>query len=233
MVNLLDANAVPSYTHVLTVSGGMDSATLVHLCKANGGRPLLLTFDYGQRHKKEIDYAQRLAADVGADFERIDVSGVNKILGGSALTSDDIDVPEGHYAADNMSITVVPNRNAIMLTIAYGAAVSFRAQAVGTAMHKGDHAVYPDCRPEFVRTLRTMQEVAVEGHGHPDLTLWTPFINNTKAEIASLGLDLGVDFSQTWSCYKGGEKHCGKCGTCVERREAFDLINQPDPTEYE
>ena len=220
-------------THVLIVSGGMDSATLAHETVKDGGSPLLLTFDYGQRHKKEIDYARLLGIDVGAPHKVIDLSSVNQILGGSALTDDSIEVPEGHYAADNMASTVVPNRNAIMLSVAYGAAVSLKCPIVGAAMHSGDHVVYPDCRPEFVKAFQKMEKIATEGYSHADLSFWTPYIEMSKAQIATRGLELGIDYSRTWSCYKGGELHCGRCGTCFERKEAFCLIGVEDPTDYE
>ena len=220
-------------THVLIVSGGMDSATLAHQAVRHGGHPLFLTFNYGQRHKKEIDYARLLATDIGAPHKVIDLSSVSQILGGSALTDDSVEVPEGHYAADNMASTVVPNRNAIMLSVAYGAAVSLGCSIVGAAMHSGDHTVYPDCRPEFVKAFHEMEKIATEGFGHADLSFWTPYIEMTKAQIAAQGLELGIDYSRTWSCYKGGEIHCGRCGTCIERKEAFSLVGSNDPTEYE
>ncbi|SVC93484.1 uncharacterized protein METZ01_LOCUS346338, partial [marine metagenome] len=138
------------YSHVLVVSGGMDSATLAHMCVKEGGSPYLITFDYGQKHKKEIAYARLLAENLGVPHQVVDISNIQNLLGGSALTDDGIEVPEGHYAASNMAITVVPNRNAIFLTIAYGAAVSFQSKFVGAAMHTGDHTIYPDCRPQFV-----------------------------------------------------------------------------------
>lgn len=221
------------YSHVLVVSGGMDSATLAHLCVEEGGHPYLITFDYGQRHKKEIEYAKLIADDLNVPHQVVDISNIQNLIGGSALTDQDIEVPEGHYAAANMAITVVPNRNAIFLTIAYGAAVSFESKYVGAAMHTGDHTIYPDCRPEFVEGFGQMQKIAIEGTGHPDLEFWTPFISKSKADIARIGLDIGVDYSRTWSCYKGDELHCGKCGTCVERKEAFELIGEVDPTDYE
>ncbi len=222
---------IPS--HVLIVSGGMDSATLVHEVVAGGGTPLLLTFDYGQRHSKEIDYARILSTDLKVSHKVIDLSSINQIIQGSALTDESVQVPEGHYTEESMSATVVPNRNAIMLTVAYGAAVSMGSPIVGAAMHAGDHAIYPDCRPEFVRDFQVMQKTATEGFGHKDLSLWTPYINMTKAQIAQRGLEIGIDYSRTWSCYKGGEFHCGKCGTCFERKEAFELISVKDPTTYE
>jgi 7-cyano-7-deazaguanine synthase len=129
-----------------------------------------------------------------------------------------------------MRITVVPNRNAIMLTIAYGIAAARGADAVAAAFHGGDHFIYPDCRPAFVEKFAEMQNAALEGMH--DITLHAPFLNLTKADIVTAGAALGVPFAETWSCYKGGEIHCGRCGTCVERREAFHLANVQDPTDY-
>lgn len=209
----------------------MDSVTLAYLLASQGYALHLLAFDYGQRHKRELEYARLCAETLGADFDVVDIRGVGRLLSGSALT-DDIEVPHGHYAAENMAVTVVPNRNAIMLSIAYGAAVSEGAALVAAAMHTGDHYVYPDCRPEFIEAFAAMQERAVEGFGHEDLTLYTPFIDSGKAAIVEAGAKLGVPYEQTWSCYEGGEVHCGLCGTCNERKEAFELGGVPDPTEY-
>ena len=129
-----------------------------------------------------------------------------------------------------MRITVVPNRNAIMLSIAFGVASARGAEAVATAVHGGDHFIYPDCRPDFIEAFQTMQDHALEGMGR--IRLYTPFVHRTKGDIAAEGLKLGVDFTRTWSCYKGGDIHCGRCGTCVERREAFHLVGGIDPTVY-
>ena len=139
-------------------------------------------------------------------------------------------MPDGHYAEESMKITVVPNRNAIMLSIAYGVAVSKGANAVAAAFHGGDHFIYPDCRPGFINAFAAMQSHALEGLSN--IQLYTPFVNLTKADIAVEGARLGVPFEYTWSCYKGGDLHCGRCGTCVERREAFDLAGVSDPTIY-
>jgi 7-cyano-7-deazaguanine synthase len=215
------------------ISGGMDSATLLYKAIAEGESGVdAVSFNYGQRHKKELDYASELCRRLGVRHDVIDVSTLTPYIGGSSLT-DDIDVPDGHYTEDSMRITVVPNRNAIMLSIAFGIAVARDASAVGAGMHAGDHAIYPDCRPEFVEAFDKMQKVAVQGHGNPSLYLWTPFINYSKADIAAEGSSLGVDYALTWSCYKGQQFHCGKCGTCYERREAFSLAGVEDPTEYE
>lgn len=217
---------------VVIISGGMDSVTLAHLLHAEGHALHCVSFDYGQRHRKELAYAQRCAQRLGAAYDQIDLSALGALLGGSALTDRQIDVPDGHYAAPNMAVTVVPNRNAIMLTIAYGIAVAERAETVAIGIHAGDHFIYPDCRPQFAQAFDAMQRAAVEGLGHPDLHLHTPFIALAKHDIAAIGARVGVDFRETWSCYKGGPLHCGTCGTCVERKEAFHLAGLADPTEY-
>ena len=216
---------------VVIVSGGMDSVTLAYLLNSEGYDLHLLSVDYGQRHRKEISYAKRCAERLETAFDIADLSQVGCLLSGSALT-DDVEVPHGHYAAENMAVTVVPNRNAIMLSIAYGVAVARNASLVACAVHAGDHYVYPDCRPQFVEALDAMQRQAVEGFGDPGLRLHTPVVHKTKAEIVEIGTSLGVPYEDTWSCYEGGEIHCGLCGTCNERKEAFQLTNAPDPTKY-
>jgi 7-cyano-7-deazaguanine synthase len=211
----------------------MDSITLAYLLKKEGRELLLLSFDYGQRHKKEIDFARRCAERLGAQHRTVDLSGLNALMRGSALTDRAVEVPEGHYAAPNMAVTVVPNRNAVMLAIAYAAAVSEQAEIVAIGVHGGDHFIYPDCRPAFIEAFDRMQKLAVVGFGQENLRLYAPFLHKTKHDIAALGAELEVPFAETWSCYKGGEKHCGRCGTCIERKEAFALSGVPDPTEYE
>ena len=210
-------------------SGGLDSVTLAYKAAKEHECTGLISFDYGQRHKKELDFAAMAAQNLGVPHDVIDISNIGKLLSGSALT-DDVDVPDGHYAEDSMKITVVPNRNAIMLTIAYGVALANGDEAVATAVHGGDHFIYPDCRPGFIGAFQDMQNHALEGLG--EIKLYTPFLNMTKADIVAEGARLGVPFEETWSCYKGAETHCGRCGTCVERREAFDLANVEDPTVY-
>ncbi|MBA2441207.1 MAG: 7-cyano-7-deazaguanine synthase QueC [Rubrobacter sp.] len=209
----------------------MDSVTLAHLLAREGYELRLVAVDYGQRHVKELEYAKLCADRLGADFDVADLRSVGRMLGGSALT-DDIAVPHGHYAASNMAVTVVPNRNAIMLSVAYGVAVAEDATVVAAAVHAGDHYVYPDCRPEFIEAFEAMQRKAVEGFGDPSLGLYAPFVHKTKAEIVEVGASLGVPYADTWSCYEGGEVHCGLCGTCTERKEAFELAGVPDPTVY-
>ncbi|RAQ95579.1 7-cyano-7-deazaguanine synthase QueC [Thermogemmatispora tikiterensis] len=217
---------------IAVVSGGLDSVTLAHLLHAQGYQLHLLSFDYGQRHRKELFFAERCAQRLEAAFSLLDLRQLGQHFKGSALTDESVAVPDGHYAAANMAITVVPNRNAIMLAIAYGIAVAEEAEVVAFAAHAGDHFIYPDCRPAFIEAFGAMERLAVEGHGHPRLHLEAPFAHLKKEQIVCLGAALGVPFVETWSCYKGGEKHCGTCGTCNERKEAFQLAGVPDPTDY-
>ena len=210
-------------------SGGLDSITLAYKVAKERELVGLLSFDYGQRHKKETDYAARAGEALGVPHDLIDMRHIGAFLSGSALT-DDVDVPDGHYAEDNMKVTVVPNRNAIMLAVAFGVAAAKNADAVATAVHGGDHFIYPDCRPGFIDAFQAMQNQALDGYA--DVTLYTPFVNISKADIVTEGVKAGAPFVDTWSCYKGGEKHCGRCGTCVERREAFHLAGVDDPTDY-
>ncbi len=215
---------------LIIFSGGLDSATLAYKIAKEQTLSLLVSFDYGQRHKKELDFAAAFAKEMGVEHQIVDISAAGALLSGSALT-DNIDVPEGHYAEETMKATVVPNRNAIMLAIAYGIASARNLDAVATAVHGGDHFIYPDCRPGFIHAFETMQNHALEGMNA--ITLITPFLNQDKTLIAAEAGRLGLPIEKTWSCYKGGDIHCGKCGTCVERREALELAGVEDPTPYE
>lgn len=215
---------------IVICSGGLDSVTLAYKIAEEQTLHSLLSFDYGQRHKTELDHAAQIAEELKTPHTIIDISGVGAALTGSALT-DNIEVPDGHYAEDTMKATIVPNRNAIMLTIAYGVAVSQQATAVAAAFHGGDHFIYPDCRPDFATSFEVMQNHALEGYAN--IKLLTPFIHQTKADITSQGHALNVPFAKTWSCYKGGANHCGRCGTCVERQEGFHIAGIQDPTAYE
>jgi len=217
---------------VVVFSGGLDSATCLYYVRSLGYEVHAVSFNYGQRHKKELDFAKDICKDLGLDHKIVDMTNLNELLQGSALTTDSIDVPHGHYAADNMKLTVVPNRNAIMLSIATGYAVSKGAEAVFAGMHEGDHFIYPDCRPEFIESFDVSMGIANQGFGHPKLRIRAPFLEKTKAEIVKIGSILDVPFEKTWSCYEGGEIHCGLCGTCQERREAFENAKVKDPTKY-
>jgi 7-cyano-7-deazaguanine synthase len=212
---------------VVLLSGGMDSATALAREVKEGDVRLAVSVDYGQRHVRELDSAVGLARYYGVDHEVLDLTGWGRLLKGSSLTDPDVEVPEGHYAAPSMAATVVPNRNATMLMAAAGVAQAVGAQRVVTAVHAGDHAVYPDCRPEFIQAASLASTL---GAG---VEISAPFVHITKTDIARLGGEIGVPFEITWSCYKGGIFHCGKCGTCYERREAFEEAGLEDPTAYE
>ena len=215
---------------IVICSGGLDSVSLAHMVAAKRKLTGLVSFDYGQRHRKELDYAALCAKRLDVPHDIIDMRGIGAALTGSALT-DDVDVPDGHYAEETMRVTVVPNRNAIMLTVAYGIAAARGDQAVATAVHGGDHFIYPDCRPDFTQAFEFMQYMALDGYA--DVSLYTPFVHRSKADIVTEGQRHNTPFAETWSCYKGGVHHCGRCGTCVERREAFDLAGIADPTQYD
>jgi len=210
-------------------SGGLDSVSLAYKVAAEQTLTGLVSFDYGQRHSKELGFAAACAQRLGVPHQIIDIRDVGRQLSGSALT-DDVAVPDGHYAEESMRITVVPNRNAIMLAISFGVAAARQAEAVGVAVHGGDHFIYPDCRPDFIDAFQAMQNRALDGYAN--VRLYAPFVHASKADIVTEGARHATPFAQTWSCYKGGEVHCGRCGTCVERREAFDLARHPDPTDY-
>lgn len=214
---------------IVVCSGGLDSVSLAHMVAADGGLSGLVSFDYGQRHRKELDFAAECARRLGVAHEIIDLRAIGAALTGSALT-DDVAVPDGHYAEETMRVTVVPNRNAIMLTIAFGIAAARGDEAVAIAVHGGDHFIYPDCRPAFTEAFEAMQRAALDGYA--TVRLLTPFVRRTKADIVTEGARHHTPFDRTWSCYKGGTRHCGRCGTCVERREAFHLAGVEDPTSY-
>lgn len=213
---------------ILIYSGGLDSTVLLYRLRAEGHEVRCLSVDYGQRHRRELGCAAEICRRAGVEHRVADLSSIRPLLGGSSQT-DEIAVPEGHYAEETMKLTVVPNRNMILLAVAIGWAVSLKYDAVAYAAHGGDHPVYPDCRPEFIAA---MDAAAALCDWHTVRVL-SPFTGMTKAGIVRAGAALGVPFGRTWSCYKGGERHCGRCGTCVERREAFQRAGVADPTEYE
>jgi 7-cyano-7-deazaguanine synthase len=217
------------YNTLVICSGGLDSVTLAYLAASQGSLSGIVSFNYGQRHKRELESAAVCARALNVRHDILDISQVGAALTGSALT-DTMAVPDGHYAEESMKITVVPNRNAIMLSIAYGIASARKASHVAAAFHGGDHFIYPDCRPGFTSAFEIMQNHALEGLS--TIRLSTPFIHMTKSTIVAEGAKINVPFENTWSCYKGGTVHCGRCGTCVERREAFHLAQISDPTEY-
>lgn len=212
---------------IIILSGGMDSVTLLHYRKDRIA--LAVSFDYGSNHNaREIECARKQCEMLGIEHLVIPLEFMGKYFKSSLLEGAE-EIPEGHYADDNMKSTVVPFRNGIMLSIACGLAESRGLLHVMMANHGGDHAIYPDCRPEFVASMSdAMRNGTYEG-----VDILAEFTNITKSDIARLGKRLGVDYSLTYSCYKGGEKHCGKCGTCVERKEAMAQAGIEDPTDYE
>ena len=214
---------------VLIYSGGIDSTVLLYDLLNSGHDVQALSVNYGQRHSKELDCAKSLCNQLNVKHHVADLTALNPLLSGSSLTSPYVQVPEGHYEDESMKATVVPNRNMILLSIATGWAMSTGASSVSYAAHSGDRAIYPDCREEFADAMNGVMEIA----GWDKVSLNRPFSSLTKADIVKLGDELDVPFEQTWSCYKGGQVHCGVCGTCVERREAFQLAGVTDPTIYD
>jgi len=213
---------------VVVVSGGMDSATLLYHILSQDHSAKAISVDYGQRHVKELTYAAQLCDRLGIEHQIADLSSINPLFGNNSLSGRDIEVPEGHYAEESMKQTIVPNRNMILLSVAIAWAVSNQFDAVAYGAHSGDHAIYPDCRPEFASA---MDQAAQLCDWNP-IELWRPFVRMDKGEIAKLGTNLGVPFDQTWTCYKGLEIHCGKCGACTERKEAFASHGIKDLTNY-
>jgi len=209
-------------------SGGLDSTVLATQMKKDAEETRLLSIDYGQRHAKELDHSQKVADHLGLAHKILKLPQLGQILGGSSLTDKSMTLPEGHYAEESMKSTVVPNRNMILLALAGGHALSLGFDTIAYAAHAGDHTIYPDCRPEFADAMDTALSLA----DWNTLSLHRPFVDMTKSDLVSLGAELDAPLHLTWSCYAGGEIHCGKCGTCVERKEAFALANIPDPTKY-
>ena len=214
---------------VVIYSGGMDSYTVLHKAIQQGLTPYALTFDYGQRHIKEIEVARGVCQELGVDHKIIDISAINQLIGGSSLTDSSIDVALGHYQEENMKSTVVPNRNMILLSLAIGYAVSIGAEKVYYGAHSGDHAIYPDCRPEFVKKMNDVAAIA----NYEKTEIFSPYLNSNKIGILKDGIAMGLDYSKTWTCYNGREKACGQCGSCVERLEAFAENGIIDPIQYE
>lgn len=211
---------------VIIVSGGLDSITLLY--EKADEIALGISFDYGQNHSQnELPLAEYHCKKLGIPHIVIPLKFMNEYFKSSLLDGSDA-IPEGHYKEDNMKSTVVPFRNGIMLAIATGIAESHNLRKVLIANHGGDHTIYPDCRPEFINAITG----ATQAGTFINVSVEAPYTNISKADIVKRGSQLGIDYSKTWSCYKGGKQHCGKCGTCIERKEAFRDAGVPDPTHY-
>jgi 7-cyano-7-deazaguanine synthase len=214
---------------VAILSGGVDSSTLAYYLKNRLNlQPEFLTFDYGQRHIREIDSARKIAQGLCCDLQVISLDSIKPLIQKGSLTGDER-VPEEHYSHESQKTTIVPNRNSIMLSIAVARAYTIGVQEVYYGAHFNDREIYPDCRKEFVVAFCEAMRLAND----PSVNVIAPFIDFTKKQIVALGLELHVPFEDTWSCYKGNEAACGVCGTCRERLEAFQLCNAPDPIRYE
>lgn len=215
---------------VVVLSGGMDSSTALGLMVAVHGAKNVktITFNYGSKHNhKENSAAQSLAFHYGVSNELITLDFVNRLFKSDLLSSGG-EIPEGHYAEENMKRTVVPYRNAIMLSIAAGYAASHGAERLIIGNHAGDHAIYPDCREQFMKPF----SLALENGNWEPVEIERPFEFASKGDVVQQGMRIGVPYEKTWSCYKGDDVACGRCGTCVERLEAFEQAGFPDPISY-
>ena len=209
---------------IIVYSGGLDSTTLLY--EYRDRIALAVSFDYGSKHNaKELSFAEEHCRKLGIPHRIIPLDFIGRYFRSDLLLSGG-EIPEGSYADDNMKSTVVPFRNGIMLAVAAGLAESYDMDTVLLANHGGDHAIYPDCRPEFIEAF----DRAARAGTYNGVRIVSPYCDLTKRDIALRGRALGIDYARTWSCYKGGEKHCGRCGTCTERKEALAGF---DPTEYE
>ncbi len=213
---------------VVIFSGGMDSFTLLNKVIKEGFEVYALTFDYGQKQVKEVQIAKTVCESLSVPHKILDISAINQLMQSSSLIGSE-DIPEGHYESEQMKSTVVPNRNMILLSLAIAYAVDIKAGKVYYGAHSGDHAIYPDCRPEFVHKMNEVAGIANYEH----VSIETPYLNSTKGEILKDGISMGLSYEYTWTCYNGREKACGKCGACVERLEAFADNQICDPVEYE
>lgn len=213
---------------VIILSGGVDSTTLLYELLSKGLEVYAVSFDYGQRHLKELGCAAAICEKLGVNHKIIDLTVLHEIAP-SALTKTNTPIPDREYNEEYINLMAVPNRNMVMLALATSYAISIGAKYVAYGAHAGDHALYADCTPKFVRFMSD----AITSCDYSNVTLLVPYLHMTKGEIVKVGLNLNVDYSSTWSCYNGGNKACGKCATCRERLDAFIFAGTTDPIEYE
>jgi len=215
-------------TTVVIYSGGMDSFTVLHRALREGLSVHALSFDYGQRHARELDTARQVCASLGLPHQVVDIRAIHGLIDNSALTNPGQAMPQGDYDADNLRATVVPNRNMILLSLAIAKAVNIGAERVDYGAHGGDHVLYPDCRPEFVEAMNHVAGIA----NFEPVKLHAPYLKVSKADILREGLTMGLDYRHTWTCYEGRELACGVCGSCRERLNAFAANGVTDPLAY-
>ncbi|MEQ6917612.1 7-cyano-7-deazaguanine synthase QueC [Halomonas aquatica] len=213
---------------VVIYSGGMDSFTVLHRALREGLDVHALSFDYGQRHRRELEVAERVCRELGVPHQVVDITAIHGLIDNSALTDASREMPDGDYAAGNLTDTVVPNRNMILLSLAIAKAVNIGAGRVDYGAHGGDHVLYPDCRPEFVQAMNAVAGIA----NFTPVTIHAPFLRSGKAEILAEGLAMDLDYADTWTCYRGEALACGRCGSCRERLAAFRANGAVDPLGY-
>ncbi|MDW7746023.1 7-cyano-7-deazaguanine synthase QueC [Halomonas sp.] len=213
---------------VVIYSGGMDSYTVLHRALREGREVHALSFDYGQRHARELEVAARVCRGLGVPHQVVDIRAIHGLIDASALTDADRALPEGDYAEDNLAATVVPNRNMILLSLAIAKAVNIGAGRVDYGAHGGDHVLYPDCRPAFVEAMNAVAGIA----NFQAVEIHAPYLRASKAEILADGLAMGLDYADSWTCYQGEELACGRCGSCRERLAAFAANHATDPLGY-
>lgn len=217
---------------VVILSGGLDSSTLAYKLQAQGYSLICVSFNYGQKHLRELHSAAVIAKNLNAQHQIIDLSFMQNFLQASSLVNKEKTNPKEEYNRDSMLVTVVPNRNTMMLSLAWTIACDRGAHVVAFGPHKGDNYVYADCRPDYFNAMNLALRLGTIDSRNDDLELIAPLLNMTKTEIVQLGAELKVPFADTWSCYDGGEIHCGRCGTCEQRRQAFIEAQVTDPTQY-
>jgi 7-cyano-7-deazaguanine synthase len=212
---------------VVILSGGLDSTTVLYYLKSQGHEVKALSVDYGQRHSRELDAARAICVHAGVEQRVLDLSSLAPLFGANRLTAGG-EVPQGPYSAESIALTTVPNRNMVLVSVALGWAISLKFDAVAFGAHQGPHTNYPDCRLVFAHAM----DVAAHLCDERPLRVLAPFVEDDKAFIVQVGHTVGVPFELTWSCYQGGAKHCGRCGTCIDRRQSFAANGLTDPVEY-
>ncbi|MYL24595.1 7-cyano-7-deazaguanine synthase QueC [Halomonas alkaliantarctica] len=217
-----------SESTVVIYSGGLDSYTVLHRALREGLNVHALSFDYGQRHRRELDVATHVCQALSLPHQVVDIRAIHGLMDSSALTNSQYDIPSDDYASENLAATVVPNRNMVLLSLAIANAVNIGATRVDYGAHGGDHVLYPDCRPAFVDAMNQVAGIA----NFTPVTIHAPYLYASKADIVRDGLAMGLDYAHTWTCYEGKTLACGVCGSCRERLAAFAQNSVQDPLPY-